>query len=726
MARNDLQRQSAGVTSILQLQRTIGNRFVQRMLRADTEGPDVHSTRPASPRSDQQHSHTPIHPLAARAIPTKLAITKPRDAYEQQADRMAKEVVRNPEPKLKPESQPPQPVPAGAVGHTELPSTVHDVLRSSGQPLDRATRSFMEARFGCDFSGVRVHRGGVAEESARAMHANAYTVDQSIVFGANQFAPGTPQGRQLITHELTHVVQQDSSGPMLSRSPDDKEAATIGSEIEPSELKEWKATLEAQGYEVFTRKEFDRVEWLSKAFSDKRARPDLIAINRARRNILVGDVTAGPWSQAALKPGDIAKLPRDIGAEPETKHHLEKTMEDARQAHRNLPEDLKGFRVSARDRWWKQGGYSREVVVARGTPAPKSRPGGGQVRLPPSTPPKTPTKAAGPSPAKTTPAGATPAKSPGAGKLTEEVGAPIEPVREATPGYQPAKGAAIGGAIQMIQAMQIAGLQRNEVEKFQARYAQLQPKIDAYLAKGFLVELILIVEKPDIPDLGCRAGVFCDQGQLIYFHDFYINYVANAKPDLKPAAPSRYPTMGPAGGRSGGHVPYVHEGGRDIEEKQIRFRRANHPDHHCEYMKQTLYPEESPFPLSPIEPRRRAAQPEKPKPPTDPATRKVLALLPARVYVESANIIQAKVADEVVKALAGNPLFGEVKSDLGGGLGNKYTRVSYRNPLDKAKAEALAAIIRTKGVPTATAELSGNGDDDPGVLTIWFGSDAEK
>ena len=66
----------------------------------------------------------------------------------------------------------------------------------------------MEQRFGHDFSRVRVHSGPAAEQSAREVNANAYTVSHDIVFGAGRFAPSTPEGRRLIAHELTHVVQQ--------------------------------------------------------------------------------------------------------------------------------------------------------------------------------------------------------------------------------------------------------------------------------------------------------------------------------------------------------------------------------------------------------------------------------------------------------------------------------------------------------------------------------------
>jgi hypothetical protein len=66
----------------------------------------------------------------------------------------------------------------------------------------------MEQRFGQDFSAVRVHSGAVAEQSALEANAYAYTAGHHIVFGAKRFAPGTHEGRRLLAHELTHVVQQ--------------------------------------------------------------------------------------------------------------------------------------------------------------------------------------------------------------------------------------------------------------------------------------------------------------------------------------------------------------------------------------------------------------------------------------------------------------------------------------------------------------------------------------
>ncbi len=119
-----------------------------------------------------------------------------------------------------------------------VPPIVHEVLRSPGQPLDRGSRSFFEPRFGHDFSRVRVHVDGQAVASARSVNALAYTVGRHLVFGAGQYTPESQMGRQLLAHELTHVLQQgnhDSSYHALSLaesgSKEEEEAERISSSI---------------------------------------------------------------------------------------------------------------------------------------------------------------------------------------------------------------------------------------------------------------------------------------------------------------------------------------------------------------------------------------------------------------------------------------------------------------------------------------------------------------
>jgi len=94
--------------------------------------------------------------------------------------------------------------------HSEVPLIVHEVLRSPGESLDPVTRTFMESRFGHDFSMVRVHTDAKAAESARAVNALAYTAGRDVVFGAGQYVPGTIEGQRLLAHELVHAIQQGS------------------------------------------------------------------------------------------------------------------------------------------------------------------------------------------------------------------------------------------------------------------------------------------------------------------------------------------------------------------------------------------------------------------------------------------------------------------------------------------------------------------------------------
>lgn len=95
-----------------------------------------------------------------------------------------------------------------------IPASVDRVLTGSGRPLDLTLRQDMEQRFGHDFSRVRIHTGDTAAQSAREVNAHAYTVGHDIVFGAGRFVPGTFDGRRLIAHELTHVLQQSGVSGM--------------------------------------------------------------------------------------------------------------------------------------------------------------------------------------------------------------------------------------------------------------------------------------------------------------------------------------------------------------------------------------------------------------------------------------------------------------------------------------------------------------------------------
>jgi hypothetical protein len=102
---------------------------------------------------------------------------------------------------------------------TDVPASVDHVLAGPGMPLEPTLRQDMEQRFGRDFSAVRIHIDAAAQRSASELNANAYTSGPDIVFDAGRFAPATWQGRRLIAHELTHVVQQRGTADGGSARP---------------------------------------------------------------------------------------------------------------------------------------------------------------------------------------------------------------------------------------------------------------------------------------------------------------------------------------------------------------------------------------------------------------------------------------------------------------------------------------------------------------------------
>ena len=167
--------------------------------------------------------------LLGQPLQEKLRINEPGDQYEQEADRVADQVMRMKEPTSERDTSKnsrsalvQRNVGANAAGPAAAPAIVQDVLSSPGEPLNAETRAFFEPRFGHDFSRVRVHSDRHAAASARAVNALAYTVGADVSFGAGQYRVNSTEGRRLLAHELTHVVQQSAAGsyraPSLQRT----------------------------------------------------------------------------------------------------------------------------------------------------------------------------------------------------------------------------------------------------------------------------------------------------------------------------------------------------------------------------------------------------------------------------------------------------------------------------------------------------------------------------
>jgi hypothetical protein len=146
----------------------------------------------------------------------KLAINQPGDRYEQEADAMAEAITNG----GKSNRQALSSLGQGNAGLPDavIPAEVREAVNGTGQPLDGRTRTSMERHFGYDFGRVRVHAHEHAAASARALNAQAYTMNENIVFDSGRYAPETTSGRRLLAHELAHVVQQGlATTPMVQR-----------------------------------------------------------------------------------------------------------------------------------------------------------------------------------------------------------------------------------------------------------------------------------------------------------------------------------------------------------------------------------------------------------------------------------------------------------------------------------------------------------------------------
>jgi Domain of unknown function (DUF4157)/Lysine-specific metallo-endopeptidase len=156
--------------------------------------------------------------LLGKPLQTKLRINEPGDEYEQEADRVAEQVMRMTAPGKKADATTPRTplvqwkMNASGAGISTAPQIVYDVLASPGQPLDAGTRAFFEPRFGHNFSQVRVHSDARSAHSARAVDALAYTVGHDIVLGENQRKSDSGTNMRLFAHELSHVIQQTALG----------------------------------------------------------------------------------------------------------------------------------------------------------------------------------------------------------------------------------------------------------------------------------------------------------------------------------------------------------------------------------------------------------------------------------------------------------------------------------------------------------------------------------
>ena len=200
------------------------------------------------------------------AVQTKLTINEPGDQYEQEADRVADQVMRSQETeedlktnsRLQPQTPSIRPYQTenrsihrqtedlevedekeklikqredeeetiqmksfsglSPMIHSKLPAQLA-AIQSGGRSLPETTREFMESRFAHNFSSVQIHTDSQAAAISRQLNAKAFTHGQHVYFGSGQYQPDTSAGQLLLAHELTHVVQQTGGSKHRSQLP---------------------------------------------------------------------------------------------------------------------------------------------------------------------------------------------------------------------------------------------------------------------------------------------------------------------------------------------------------------------------------------------------------------------------------------------------------------------------------------------------------------------------
>ncbi len=149
-------------------------------------------------------TRSPRRPTESRrAVP----VSRPGDPHERAADRLAADVLSGPR---WPADSGPGPTPTLLSAYRS--PVAHDLVGSSGRPLEAPVRHQMERRFGHDFSDVRVHTDGQAASSSRRLHARAFTAGHDMGFARGEYAPQSSRGQQVLAHELAHVVANDQAG----------------------------------------------------------------------------------------------------------------------------------------------------------------------------------------------------------------------------------------------------------------------------------------------------------------------------------------------------------------------------------------------------------------------------------------------------------------------------------------------------------------------------------
>lgn len=179
-----------------------------------------------------------VNPAATGGPPVqpKLTIGKPNNPFEQEADKVAEQVIqRIHSPRISQDGlglqrtvtpqvsqlsiQRQSTIPVGPASN-EFEQSLNQA-RHGGSPLGPTIQTKMESAMGADFSRVKVHTDAHADQLSRSIQAKAFTTGNDVFFKQGAYSPDSRSGQELLAHELTHVVQQGSASPTVQRDDED-------------------------------------------------------------------------------------------------------------------------------------------------------------------------------------------------------------------------------------------------------------------------------------------------------------------------------------------------------------------------------------------------------------------------------------------------------------------------------------------------------------------------
>ena len=232
-----------------EIQEMFGNQALGRLIESQSLPPINQISTANNAAIQRRHlfrglSHELTGNEQGNLVQAKLTVNQPGDKYEQEADRVASQVVQqinNPVSQLdqsetiqskqlmRKSVSSPGTVTGGMAATPHLETAIKQE-QGHGQSISEDIREPLEQSFGADFSGVRIHTNDQSDQLNRSIQSRAFTTGQDIFFKQGAYQPGSRQGKELIAHELTHVVQQNSTNTLqtkIQRTKEDQKPANV-------------------------------------------------------------------------------------------------------------------------------------------------------------------------------------------------------------------------------------------------------------------------------------------------------------------------------------------------------------------------------------------------------------------------------------------------------------------------------------------------------------------